>query len=119
MVWITIQKNPKNRLDFFANVIYNDNMNNAITQREKHFILEMGNKAKQIPLMKGREINQELAFIRKEYEIGHISMEVANRAGKPFVNGSNAFARKIAEKHNVTRPPMIKHNVKFYPTVVY
>lgn len=97
--------------------IYNDNMENKITLREKHFILEMGNKARQIPLMKGREITQELAFIRREYENGHISMEVANQVGKPFVDSFNNIATEIAKKYN-QKNRTIRYNVKFWPTNV-
>lgn len=94
-------------------------MENNITLREQHYLLEMKNKALQIPKMELKEVVGELGRIRKEYEVGHISMDVANTVGKPFVNKYNVEAQKRAQKYGLKTNVKMRQNVKFYPNNVY
>lgn len=90
-------------------------MQDNLSPREQHFLLEMKNKALQIPKMKPMELTDELRFIRGEYEIGHVSMEVATKAGKPFVEAYNKHANERAVVHGLKPNKGIRSNVKFYP----
>jgi len=82
--------------------------------REEHFLLEMKNKALQIPKMNPMEITDELRYIRGEYEIEHVSMAVANKALIPFVEAWNKYAIAKAKKYGM-KPQLMRAHVKFLP----
>lgn len=64
--------------------------------------------------MEPREAVEKLKQIRRWYEMGGISMKMANSMGEVYVNSLNKYYTEKAKQYGVGGVK-IRNNVKFWP----